>query len=116
MGTAARKIENDRLSNLSPDERLFKINAGMGYQGQIVRRESGLLILKNPRVLHAAPTSWPDLCGWTTVTVTPEMIGQKVAIFTGEEIKAGKDRLSGGQRKFGSLIEKMGGIFRVIRE
>jgi hypothetical protein len=66
-------------------------------------------------VLHAAPEHWPDLAGWTSVIVTPDMIGQKVAIFTGEEVKAGKDRLSKGQRKFGELIERMGGVFRVVR-
>ena len=115
MGKAARKIENNRLSNLSADERLFKINAGMGYQGQIVKHESGLLILKNPRVLHAAPAHWPDLAGWETVIVTEEMIGHPVAVFVGEEIKAGKDRLTAGQKKFGELIPRMGGVFRVIR-
>ena len=61
------------------------------------------------------PTSWPDLAGWTSAIVTPEMVGQRVAIFTGEEVKAGKDRLSKGQRKFGDMIERMGGIFRVVR-
>ena len=115
MGTAARKIENKRLSSLSENERLFKINAGRGYVGQVVKHTGGILILKNPAVLHAAPTSWPDLCGWTSVVVTPDMVGQTVAIFTGEEVKAGKDRLTKGQKKFGDLIERMGGIFRVVR-
>jgi hypothetical protein len=115
MGKKAREIENRILSELPPNKRLFKINAGMGWQGQVVKRESGLLILKNPRVLHAAPAHWPDLAGWTTVTCTQEMVGQKVAIFTGEEVKAGKDRLTQGQKKFGDLIRRMGGVFRVVK-
>lgn len=116
MGKAAKLIENLRLSNLSPDERLFKINAGRGYVGQVVKHTGQLLILKNPSVLHAAPTSWPDLSGWTSVIVTPDMVGQRVAIFTGEEVKAGRDSLTPGQRKFGSLIKEMGGIFKVITD
>ena len=114
MGIAARKIENQILSSLPENKRLFKINAGRGYVGQVIKHTGSILILKNPAVLHAAPTSWPDLCGWTSVVVTPDMVGQTVAIFTGEEVKAGKDRLTKGQKKFGDLIERMGGIFRVI--
>ena len=29
----------------------------------------------------------PDLIGWTSVMVTPEMVGTKVAVFTGIEVK-----------------------------
>jgi hypothetical protein len=115
MGKAARKIENAILQNLPENKRLFKINAGRGWQGQIVKHSGDTLILKNPQPVFMAPTGWPDLSGWTTVTVTPDMVGQKVAIFTGEEVKAGKDRLTKGQKNFGELIERMGGIFRVVR-
>jgi hypothetical protein len=115
MGKAARKIENKILSSLPENKRLFKINAGRGWQGKVVKHTGDTLILKNPQPVFMAPTGWPDLCGWETVTVTPEMVGQKVAIFTGEEVKAGKDRLTKEQSSFGKLIERMGGIFRVVR-
>lgn len=30
-----------------------------------------------------------DLIGWTTVTVTPDMVGQRLAVFTAVEVKDG---------------------------
>lgn len=114
MGKAARKIENEILANLPANKRLFKINSGMGWQGKIVKRTDDVIILKHPRPLHAAPPGWPDLVGFETITVTESMVGQKIAVFCGEEIKAGKDRLTKGQKLFGDLIERMGGMFRVI--
>lgn len=116
MGTKARKIQNEVLQNLPSNKRLFAINAGMGWQGELVRRDGNLVILKNPRPLHAAPKGWPDLCGWETIEVTEEMVGQKLAVFVGEEIKAGSDTMKPAQKKFRDLLEKMGGIFRIVRD
>lgn len=114
MGEAARKIEKERLESLPPNKRLFKINAGMGWQGKVIRHADGILILQNPRPLHAAPQGWPDLVGFETVKITLDMVGTEIAVFCGEEVKAGNDKLSKAQKAFGDLIIKMGGIFRVI--
>lgn len=112
MASKEREIIQKRLLNLSSNERLFRINAGMGWCGRSVRR-GNCLIIENPYPLHAAPEGWPDLCGWTEIEITPDMVGQKVAVFTGEEIKA-TGKLSKQQTAFKYLIERMGGIFRVI--
>jgi hypothetical protein len=116
MGTKARKIQNEVLQNLPSNKRLFAINAGMGWQGKVIRHDGNLLVLSNPRPLHAAPAGWPDLAGWETIKITPEMVGQEIAVFVAEEIKAGDDKLSEEQSDFGKLLEKMGGIFRVISD
>ena len=115
MGQKEREIMAPRLLGLSENERLFRINSGMGWTGKLVRRDKNMVILSNPRPLHAAPKGWPDLCGWTTVEITPEMVGQKIAIFTGEEIKSENDRMRKEQIKFERVITKMGGIYRIIR-
>ena len=115
MGSKARKIQTEYLQSLPDNKRLFAINAGLGWQGKVVKHTGDILILKNPRPLHAAPTGWPDLCGWETVKITRDMIGQKIAVFCGEEIKAGNDKLTKGQKTFGDLLKKMGGFFKVIR-
>ena len=114
MGTAARKIENEILATLPENKRLFKINAGMGWQGKVVKHTGDVIILKNPRPLHAGPAGWPDLCGWETVTITADMVGQKIPVFCMEEVKAGKDTLKPAQKKMKALFERMGGIFQVI--
>ncbi len=114
MGVKARNIQAEHLKNLPANKRLFPINAGMGWVGKIVRRESGLIVLKNPRPLHAAPAGWPDLCGIETIEITPEMVGREIGVFVGEEIKADGDTLTGPQKRFRVMIENMGGIYRVV--
>lgn len=116
MGKAAREIQNEILSNLPPNKRMFPINAGMGWCGKVVKRTPQSITLANPRPLHAAPNGWPDLVGWETVTVTQSMVGTQVALFVAEEIKAGKDTMKKDQTKFKNIIEKMGGIYRIIRD
>ena len=100
------------LAALPPEQRLFRINSGMGWAGKVIRRDPNILILDKPRPLHAAPEGWPDLCGWTEIEITPDMVGSKIAVFTGVEVKVtGKLRKS--QAAFRDIIERMGGIFRV---
>lgn len=115
MGTNEREIINNRLLNLKDNERLFRINSGMGWVGQIIGKTKNTITLKNPRPLHGAPAGWPDLAGWTTIKITPDMIGKEIAVFTAEEIKTGKQKLSKIQIKFRDIILKMGGIFKVIK-
>jgi hypothetical protein len=49
------------------------------------------------------------------VTITPEMVGQTVAVVVFEEHKNRNGRLTKEQSIFKDLLEKMGGIYRVIR-
>jgi hypothetical protein len=112
MAAPERDIINDRLLNLAPSERLFRINAGTGWVGKIAKK-GRFMIIDNPRPLHAAPEGWPDLCGWTSILITPDMVGKTVAVFTAEEVKA-TGRLNPRQRRFRDIILRMGGIFRVL--
>lgn len=114
MGIQAREIQAKHLKSLPANKRLFPINAGMGWVGNIARKTEREIIIMNPRPLHAAPVGWPDLCGWETVEITQEMVGRKIAIFCAEEIKAGGDRLTEPQKKFRHTLESMGGIYRII--
>ena len=112
MGHKEQNLINIRLKNLPENKRLFRINSGMGWTGESTRK-GGFLIIKNPRPLHAAPEGWPDLCGWTSIKITPDMVGLTVAIFTAEEVKA-TGKLSEMQEKFRDIILRMGGIFKII--
>ena len=101
------------LASQSPDRRLFRINAGSGWQGRIINKRAGFLMLADPRALHAAPRGWPDICGWQTIEITPEMVGQEIAVFIGIEVKA-TGKLSEDQKRFRDLLERMGGIFEIV--
>jgi hypothetical protein len=113
MAWKERDIINSRLLSLDGNERLFRANCGMGWTGQVTRR-GRFVVIDNPRPFHGLPQGMPDLIGWTAVTITPEMVGQRVAVFTGEEVKA-TGRLSQDQARFRDVITRMGGIHRTLK-
>ena len=56
-----------------------------------------------------------DLIGWQTVTITPEMVGQRFARFLSVEVKAPKGRLTPEQETWRAAVLKAGGIAIVAR-
>lgn len=56
-----------------------------------------------------------DLLGWHTVTVTSEMVGQRIAIFTAIECKAPRGRLTTEQAAFIAAVRAAGGIAGEVR-
>lgn len=57
-----------------------------------------------------------DMIGYKTVTITPEMVGQKIAIFQSIEIKTKGDRLRGDQRNWNRALLRDGAIAEVWRD
>lgn len=55
-----------------------------------------------------------DLLGCTSVVVTPEMVGQTVAIYTSVEIKT-TDYPTPAQKRWIEAVKKMGGRAGVAR-
>lgn len=90
--------------------RLFRINAGMGWTGDVTRNPDGSITIRNPRAFHGAPTGYPDLSGFTPVIVTPEMVGTTLAVFTAIEVKAQRGRKGEAQEKFISLAQDLGAL------
>lgn len=56
-----------------------------------------------------------DLIGWTTRTITPEMVGQRIAVFTSIEVKTATGRLRPEQRQWLDAVQAAGGIAGVAR-
>lgn len=56
-----------------------------------------------------------DLLGWRTITVTPEMVGQQVAVFTSIEVKTLTGRLRPEQEQWLKVVRAAGGIAGVAR-
>lgn len=56
-----------------------------------------------------------DLIGWTTITVTPEMVGTKLAVFTSLEVKTPTGRLTPQQRNWLEAVQRAGGISAIVR-
>ena len=54
-----------------------------------------------------------DLIGWTPITVTPDMVGKKIAVFTAIEVKLnknGKYKATEDQKRFISAVLNNGGF------
>lgn len=56
-----------------------------------------------------------DLLGLHTITITPEMVGRRVAVFLAVECKSQKGRATADQSAFIHFIRKAGGIAGVAR-
>jgi hypothetical protein len=87
-----------------PDARLFRNQVGS---------------LPDPRtgrlVTFGLARGSADLIGWRTVTITPEMVGQQLAVFTSIEIKTPTGRITPQQRNWLNAVRTAGGIAGVAR-
>ena len=113
-----QQIQTRWLLNISrrPDVRMFRNNVGTGWQGQVVSKELGAVVIQNARPLHAGLcVGSSDLIGWKTVTITPDMVGQQVAVFVAAEVKTATGRLTGEQQNFLNKVRDAGGLAVVIR-
>lgn len=99
-----------------PGVRLFRSNTGMAWTGDAVRLRDGSMLIRNPRPLHAGLVKGSgDLIGWTSVEITPAMVGQRVAVFTSLEAKEGAGRANRDQRNWRDQVQAAGGIAGVVR-
>lgn len=99
--------------------RLFRNNVALGWVGQshVIRQcctlqlHPGDVVIRKGRPLHAglAPGSG-DAVGWRTVTITPEMVGQQVAVFASIEFKAPRGRVSTEQQAWDATVRAAGGL------
>lgn len=119
MGIHEKKIKDERLKSLDPkSQRRHKINAGMAYQGELVKDKNGQVViprrLKNLRDIKLGPKNWPDLWGFDSIVITPDMVGQRVAVFAVDEIKAKDDTFSPKQLEVKKFLEGMGVNYTVL--
>jgi hypothetical protein len=56
-----------------------------------------------------------DLIGWQTVTIGPEHVGLRLAVFTSIEIKTATGRLRPEQQAWLGVVQNAGGIAGVAR-
>lgn len=111
-------VQNKILGIAVGAVRLFRNNVGLGWVGKSRRIEKtgmawlkqGDVVVSNARPLHAGLCEGSsDLIGWRTVTITPDMIGQQVAVFTAIEVKSERGRPTPEQRAFVAAVRVMGG-------
>lgn len=99
--------------------RLFRNNTGTGWTGKILRFsrlqqvlvKPGDVLISGARPLHAGLcVGSSDYIGWKTVTIGPDMVGQKVAIFVGWELKTERGNATEAQKNFAHAVIRAGGL------
>lgn len=96
--------------------RIFRNNTGMAYQGKKKKNRDGSITLYDPRVVKFGLCEGSsDLIGATTITITQEMVGKKVAVFTALEVKTATGKASDDQDNFISFAKEFGGIGAVVK-
>ena len=83
---------------------------------RLFRNNTGTL-----RDQHGRPVSFglckgsADLIGYRTITITPDMVGQQVAVFASIEVKAPTGRIRPEQQAWLETVQAAGGIAGVAR-
>lgn len=97
-------LQRIRLAASAIGARLLRNNIGVANypNGQVVRFGVG-------------GVGGADLVGWLPVTITPDMVGRRVAIFAAIEVKVPGKYATLEQRRFLSAVQAEGGIAGVAR-
>lgn len=107
---------------------LFRLNTGKAWMSSlgpkgVHRLRDGSLQIEAPRPVaigYAMTSGEPvvgasDLHGWTTIEITPDMVGRKVAVYTSLESKSDTGRPTAKQRDWIDGVRRAGGIAGVVR-
>jgi hypothetical protein len=82
----------------------------------MVGLQKGDVVLKSARPFDTGlPVGFSDLFGLVSVEITPDMVGQTVAIFTALEVKDDDGRVSRQQANFLDAVKNKGGRAGVAR-
>jgi len=93
----------------------IRIACGTGST-RLFRNNTGTLKDANGRpVQFGLCKGSADLIGWKRVTITPEMVGTQVAVFTSIEVKTATGRLRPEQQQWLDAVQAAGGIAGVAR-
>ena len=83
---------------------------------RLFRNNTGTLRDPNGRpVQFGLAKGSADLIGWRSITVTPEMVGTQVAVFTSIEVKTPTGRVKPEQQQWLQAVQAAGGIAGVAR-
>jgi ribosomal protein S19 len=99
-----------------PGVRLFRNNVGKAWMGTVIKQTPEMVVLKNPRfVQFGLQVGSGDLIGWKPVTITPDMVGQKLAVFVSLECKTETGKAKPEQINWMQQVAAAGGIASVVR-
>lgn len=124
MANKEHALQNGIRNALAGRALIFRANVGKAWQSNDVVKVPRQMpvvmgprdvLLKNARPFETGlPPGFADLFGLVAVEITPDMVGQKLAVFTALEVKDGA-RVSPLQRNFINAVNDNGGRAGVVR-
>lgn len=123
MATKEHNLSAKYQRSLTKWQRLWRCNSGSAWAGKFLsatqafklyRLRISMLIF--PKKIQLWPPGTPDYIGFDSVIITPDMVGKRVAVFVGTEVKTDDQKLNTDQGNFKKLIVDMGGIHREVRD
>lgn len=120
-----KKLLTDIQSHYSKNgDRIFLQSKGLGWYGKFLKppmNTSAIItphdvLIRDARPIRAGMcVGVTDLVGWTTITVEPEHIGKKLAVFTAIECKEDNLPADPDRKKFIESVKIAGGFAKVIK-
>lgn len=111
-------IQNAIRNALAGHALIFRVNVGTGWTGD-AKRVAGpgnRVLIENARPFTTGlPPGFSDLFGLVSVEITPDMVGQRVAVFTALEVKTAQGKPSPQQSAFLRAVNDNGGRAGVVR-
>lgn len=124
MANKEHALQNGIRNALAGRALIFRANVGKAWQSndvvKVPRKMPVVMgprdvLLKNARPFETGlPPGFADLFGLVAVEITPDMVGQKLAVFTALEVKDGA-RVSPLQKNFINAVNDNGGRAGVVR-
>jgi len=127
----AKKSEHALMNEIrcelsSGDTRLFRQQVGEGWVGsdtychrrpqpRTVTMTQGDVLIRQARRFVSGFDGWPDLGGFRSIIITPEMVGQRVAVYAQVEVKTATGRVKPTQRAFLDMTTLAGGLAGIAR-
>jgi hypothetical protein len=93
----------------------LRINSGTFWGGKMVKHDGKYLVLENPTKIQGAIAGTSDIVGCKPITITPEMVGNKIGRFVAIEVKKPGENAKDHQAKYLSVMKSMGAIVGVAR-
>lgn len=99
---------------------MFRVHVGRYWAGRVVKQWSSggvqYVTLASAQSIQMGVTGQSDYNGWHSMTITPDMVGRRVAVYVAVEGKAGDaGRLSAEQARHLEIVREAGGIGLVVR-
>ncbi len=95
--------------------RLFRQQSVMAWAGRILNRTHDTITLYRPNAIRVGAPGMSDFGGLTSVVITPDMVGQTIAVRVDIEVKGAKTRIEQEQRDYIATIQRLGGRAGIAR-